>query len=221
MPDPKRRFVAYSKVVKWKLRLTVLLVATLVAALFIRLTYRFWARQLGNSLVCTEQVRRADALLLENFDPPDYLVFERAATLQQMGLAKRVFVPVPFEGDLQTPNEVYKGIAEVMARISRLQGMDLIPIQLKEPITLNADKQIVTVLMKERVTSVLVVSPALRSRRASLVHEAVLVPAGIEVGCVPVFGSHTPTNWIRSWHGIEDVSEQTIKLIYYLFWVLL
>jgi hypothetical protein len=205
-----------------RLRFTVLSVAILcVAALLIWLTHAFWTRRLAETLVCTEHVRKSDALVLENFDPPDYPVFKRAAELQKMRLAGRVFVPVPPEGDLQTPNEVSKGIAEVMARVAGLSTMELIPIQLNEPITLNAVKQILVVLMKEHVTSVVVVSPAFRSERAWLVHNAVLAPAGIQVGCAPAFGFRTPNNWTRSWHGMENVSEQVVKLMYYRFWVLL
>ena len=67
---------------------------------------------------------------------------------------------------------------------------------------------------------VIVVTPAFRSRRSVLVYRTVLRPAGIEVHCVPVVGTYRPDNWTSSWHGIQDVTEQFIKLQYYRFYVL-
>ena len=65
------------------------------------------------------------------------------------------------------------------------------------------------------------VTPGFRSQRSSLVYQAVLAPAGIAVYCVPVFGQKTPANWTETWHGIQEVAEQFLKLQYYRFYVLL
>jgi hypothetical protein len=43
---------------------------------------------------------------------------------------------------------------------------------------------------------------------------------GIKVHCVPVFGQKSPANWTKTWHGIQDVTEQFLKLQYYRFYVL-
>jgi hypothetical protein len=48
----------------------------------------------------------------------------------------------------------------------------------------------------------------------------VLKPAGIRVYCTPVFGQHTPENWMDSWHGIEEVTRQFLKLEFYRLYVL-
>ena len=53
----------------------------------------------------------------------------------------------------------------------------------------------------------------------SLVYRAVLTPAGVQAYCVPVVGEHAAENWTATWHGIEDVTEQLIKLEYYQFYV--
>jgi hypothetical protein len=37
---------------------------------------------------------------------------------------------------------------------------------------------------------------------------------------VPVFGVNTPKNWTQTWHGIQGVTEQWLKLQYYRFYVL-
>jgi hypothetical protein len=107
-----------------------------------------------------------------------------------------------------------------MATVARVKNASIIPTWDSEPITLNAAYQIRDFLARERLTSVMVVAPALRSRRSSLVYRAVLSPAGIQVRCVPVVGEHTPENWTATWHGIQDVTEQFIKLQYYRFYVL-
>jgi hypothetical protein len=198
----------------WELRLSVLVCGILIVSL----TRGFWTLKIAQSLVCKEQSPHSDALLLENFDP-DYLVFERAAALQKAGNAARIFVPVS-AADSEMPNTVDKGIAELMARAAWLQGIELIPIHAIEPISLNAAKQIRKFLTAQHLKSVVVVSPGFRSRRSSLVYGAVLTPAGITVGCVPVLGDKTPQNWTETWHGIEDVAEQFVKLQYYRFYVL-
>jgi hypothetical protein len=79
----------------------------------------FWTLRIGQSLVCPEEIAPSDIVLVENFDP-DYLVFERAAALQRAGVASRVFVPVPASRDPARPNPMSQGIAEVMARGTRM-----------------------------------------------------------------------------------------------------
>ena len=96
----------------------------------------------------------------------------------------------------------------------------IIPIDAVEPISLNAANQIRDALLKENIKSVVVVSPAFRSRRSMLVYDAVLTPAGIRAGCAPVHGLRSPENWTDTWHGIQGVVEQFGKLQYYRFWVL-
>ena len=178
----------------------------------------FWTVRLAQGLVCAEHAPNSDALLLENFDQ-DYLVFERAEVLRRAGLASRVLVPITASDGL-TPNTVDAETAGVMARVAHLPAFEPIPIQLKEPISLNAAYQIRDFLLQKNVRSVVVVAPGFRSRRSTLVYRTVLEPAGISVGCVPVFGTSTPENWSESTHGIQGVAEQFLKLQYYSFYAL-
>ena len=201
----------------WTLRLGV---AFLVAVALI-LTREYWTIWVGRSLVCTEEIAPSDAIVVENFDP-DYLVFEEAATLQRAGLAQRVLVPT--EASRDNPHAVSvvdEGIAEVMARVAHLRDPEIIPVREDlEPISLNAVYQIRHFLIKEHLRSVIVVAPAFRSLRSSLIYRAVLAPPGIQAHCVPVFGGHTLGTWSHSWHGIQDVGLQFIKLQYYRFYAL-
>jgi hypothetical protein len=183
------------------------------------LLFAIWFSNLGRTLVCEEQLGPRDAILVENFDP-NYLVFERAAELKSAGMASKVFVPVNSASNATQPNIVSLGIVEVMARVAHLRDFEIIPITITEPISLNAAYQIRTVLLNARVRSVVVVAPGFRSRRSSNIYAAVFGPAGISTSCVPVFGPHTPQNWTRTWHGIQDVAEQYLKLQYYRFFVL-
>ena len=59
-----------------------------------------------------------------------------------------------------------------------------------------------------------------RSRRSFLIYSTVFRDAGIVTSCVPVFGRTTTENWMRTWHGIQEVVEQYGKLQYYRFFVL-
>jgi hypothetical protein len=184
----------------------------------IGLTKGIWSPVLGRSLVCTEQGRPADAILIENFDP-NYLLFERAQALYQSGLAPRILVPVEAASD-GNPSTVDAGFVEVMVRVARLNPPQIVPIRQIEPISLNAAKQMLAVLIKEHITSVIVVTSAFRSKRSSLVYNAVLGREGIDVSCVPVSGETTSENWLSTWHGIQDFTEQFTKLQYYRFYVL-
>jgi hypothetical protein len=160
-----------------------------------------------------------DAILVENFDL-NYLVFERAAAVQRTALGARTFIPTEGSSDSETPDMVSAGIVEVMARVSRLSHPEIIPVQEMEPISLNAAYQIRDFLGRAHIKSVVVVTPAFRSRRSLLVYDAVLRKAGISVSCIPVFGQRTPQTWARTWHGIQEVAEQFLKLQYYRVYVL-
>jgi len=201
----------------WTCRLAILLLAILIGSL----TRGYWTPWIGRSLVCTEELGPSDAILVENLDQ-DYLVFEGAAVLQQAGLSARVLVPtVASRSNPRVANAVDRGIAELMARVARLQNPEIIPIlEDIEPISLNSAYEIRDFLTKEHLRSVIVVAPAFRSKRSFLIYRAVLTPVGIQVYCVPVFGKHTPGNWTTTWHGIQDVMLQFVKLQFYRFDVL-
>lgn len=212
-----RRYLFYTRTstrTTWRFRLAALAVLVLAAAV----TRNFWTAPLARSLVCVEEIVPSDVILVENFDP-DYLVFERAARLQVAGIAPKALVPVRESRNPGVPNPVSTGIAEVMARQSRLAAWVALPIRDIEPITLNAAVQLREHLVREGVRSLLVVTEGFRSRRSTMVYRAVLGLAGIEVHCVPVFGRKTPESWTHSWHGIQEVVQQLVKLQYYRFYV--
>ena len=48
----------------------------------------------------------------------------------------------------------------------------------------------------------------------------VLGESGITVACVPVLRHTAPYSWAKTWHGIQGVTEQFIKLQSYRFYVL-
>ena len=173
---------------------------------------RVWMRHVALNLVCDQDLAPVDALVIENFDP-NYLLFERAEALYRGGYARRVFVPTEASSD-STPSVVGTGFIEVMSRVARLPAPDIIPIQEIEPIELNAAIQVRQRLLADHIRSVMLVTPGLRSRRSSLVYQAVVAPAGIRVVCMPVFGKTTPDSWSHTWHGIQEVFEQSGKLQY-------
>ena len=199
----------------WTLRLVVLLVLVILVSV----SRGIWAPWIGQSLVCREQLGPGDVILVENFDP-NYLVFERAAALQKAGIAARVLVPAPASRDTGVADTVSQGIAELMARVARIPTVEILPIREVEPISLTAAYQIRDFLEKEQLKSVLLVTPGFRSRRSALVYHAVIEAAGIRVFCVPVFGEKTPANWTATWHGIQEVTEQLVKLQFYRFYLL-
>jgi hypothetical protein len=206
----------WARMMTWAPRLAVLLLVALAGLS----THALWIPSIAGALVCREEVAPSDAIFVENFDL-SYLLFERAAALQQAGLSARVLIPAQASprGSEQV-NPVSRGIAELLGRLARVQNAEIIPIREVEPYTLNAAYQLRDFLTKAHLRSIVVVAPAFRSRRSSLIYQTVLEPAGIQVYCVPVFGHHTPENWATTWHGIQAVSEQFVKLQFYRFYVL-
>ncbi len=85
---------------------------------------------------------------------------------------------------------------------------------------LNAARDIQRFLEREHIRSLIVVMPLFRSRRSALVYAATLGRAGITVRCEPVQGSVKVDSWTQSWHGIQNVMEQWLKLQYYRCYVL-
>ena len=199
----------------WKLRLAIVLLPLLV----IPLTRSFWSTSIGQSLTCTEHIGRSDIILVENIDP-DYLLFERAAALRNAGLASRVLVPVQVSHASERANSVSIGVAELMARAAQVPAPEIMPIRAREPISLNAAYQIRDFLTREHLRAVIVVTPGFRSKRSSLIYQAVLARAGIAVYCVPVFVGAALEDWTQSWHGIQEVGNQFFKLQFYRFYVL-
>src|SRR5262249_52623427 len=132
----------------------------------------------------------------------------------------RTLVPVQVSRDPSLANPIFTGIAEVMARQARLQAWEGLPIQEIEPFGLNAAVQIRDYLVRERVKSLIVVTSGFRSQRSSLVYTNVLQDAGMQFRCDPVFGPATPQNWTATWHGMQEITEEFLKLQYYRFYVL-
>jgi hypothetical protein len=173
----------------------------------------------AETLVCSDTLAPSDAILVENLEA-DYLMFERAAELRTAALATRVLVPLQTNRDHSAPSAVALGTAEVMARIARLGAFEIVPIQLVEPISLHAAHDVRRYLEREGIRSVIVVAPLFRSKRSMLVYAATLGRAGITVRCAPVQGTRGVDTWTASWHGVQQVAEQWVKLAYYRLYVL-
>jgi hypothetical protein len=107
-----------------------------------------------------------------------------------------------------------------MAKMARLGPIEIIPVRDVEPISLNAARDVLRFIARERIRSVVVVSPLFRSRRSALVYSAILGPAGVTVRCEPAHGTRDVNTWTGTWHGFEDVGEQWLKLQYYKLYVL-
>jgi hypothetical protein len=182
-------------------------------------THRLWTPAVARALVCEQTGEDGDAILIDHFES-NYLLFERAAELRGRGTGPRVWVPTDMSKDSDMPNLVSEKIVHVMAGVAQVHQPELIAIQPREPISLEAAYQIRAVLEREKVRTVVVVTPAFRSRRSSLIYSAVFAEAHIVTRCVPVFGWQTPETWTNTWHGIMQVAEQHLKLQYYRFYVL-
>lgn len=195
----------------WKLRLFVVLLVMAVPVA----TRGWWVPALGWSLVSDASIERPDIIIIENLDS-NYLLFEKARNLKRDGTNARVLVPVAAAGnDPEKPGLVAQGITDVMIRVARLDGVELLPISESEPITLNLARQVGDYLRGSEGKTVLILTSGFKSRRVHLVFSSVLGKAGIETYCLPVWGAHRPENWAETWHGIQELLLQLVKLGYY------
>jgi len=217
MSDWRQHFFYRTECVRttWKLRIAALTIVILLGVF----TRNFWVAQIGRSLVCARDMTPSDVVLIENFDPV-YVLFERAEELQRAGLTQRLLVPVQALRESAAPNLILKDFADVMARHARIPAWDTVPIAEIEPITLNAAFQLRDRLIQQQVKSVTVVTSAFRSRRSALVYGTVFGRAGILVRCEPVNGSGLVEHWTASWHEVQTVVEEFLKLQYYRFYVM-
>jgi hypothetical protein len=198
----------------WAFRLAIVVV--LIASTVI--TSRLWTRWLGESLVCQKEVRPADAILLDNLEM-DYYLFPEARTLKRSGVSARVLVPTIAFLDLNGPS-MSKDFVEVMARIARLGDVETIPVWEVEPISLNVAEQVGDFIKANHIESVMLVTPGFRSLRSYWTYDRVFKRQGVSLSCVPVFGPRTPANWSHTWHGVQEILLQFVKLQYYRLWIL-
>ena len=182
------------------------------------LTRGWWIPGIGRGLACQERTSVADAILVDDLDW-DYLVYERAARLYNAGLSKRVIVPFIAPGEASGIS-VEERIVDVMIQAARLRNAEHVVVRANEPISLNVAYQVREFLAKQGIRSVTLVTPGFRSRRSFIVYQTALNQVGVTVSCVPVFGPRTPEDWTSSWHGIQEVVLQFVKLQYYRFYVL-
>jgi hypothetical protein len=197
---------------------TWLALAAVVLCVCIAATREYWLRAAGNSLVCEQSAGPSDAILIDNVEA-NYSLFERAQRLEARGLSKVVLVPV-LNSTSDEPGAVSLGFVHVMCGISRLRNCTTFDAPEREPISLNVARRCAGELRARGIRSVIVVTEGFRSRRAAEIYRGVFAPLGITVWIQPVFGSRTPDNWFRSWHGIQEVGLQFAKLWYYRLAVL-
>ncbi len=199
----------------WKTTIGFRLLPLVCVAVILAATHGWWAPAIGWSLACSGEASASDVILVENLEH-GYLLFERAAELQQRGYGPRVLVLVHASNVASREFErVPEGFASVMTEVSRLEDPELVPFKEAEPITLSAAHQVADVLRGSGVRSVLVVSAGFRSWRTHLSYRKALEPLGIEVHCAPVWGTQRPENWTQTWHGVQEVLLQGAKLLYY------
>ena len=158
----------------WKLRLLLFLLLGIIFFLF----KGFFLEQMAASLVCVPGSTSVDAVIIENFDP-NYLLFEAVSTLKREGLEAAVYVPVKFNRDRSGANLVSEGTARLLASLSRVGEYELIMIDEKEPIRLNAARQVREYLSGKGYRSVLLVSSGFCSRRSLMVYRRVFNESGM------------------------------------------
>ena len=212
-----RYFVTRKEVVRTTWIFKAALIVALVLGVY--LTKPLWAPAVAESLVCehTEHLERADAVLIDFFDT-DYALFGYARQLQEAGFGSRAIVPASL-GPAGSISTVSEAVIDALARLAQVRNLTMVPASNVEPISLNTASHFRQFAKENGIGSVIVVTPAFRSKRSMMIYEAVLNPAGVSTQCVPVFG-RSVHDWTHTWHGIQDVALQFAKHQYYRWYVL-
>jgi hypothetical protein len=222
LPTWQRRWLPYVVVRREVWKTTWAFRTVLVGLLWVLLwaTSPVWTRAVAESLVCRQAggVDGVDAILIDDLES-NYLPFERARILRENGVSSRVLVPVGV-GANGVPVPVPAEFVNLLARLARVGDVETVPVVEAEPISLNVALDVRHFLTDKKIRSVAVVAPAFRSERSMLIYRAVLEPAGVATYCVPVAGTRTRDTWTQSWHGVQDVALQFVKLQYYRWYVL-
>jgi hypothetical protein len=134
-------------------------------------------------------------------------------------VSQRVLVPVASDPTSFRLKNVERLLTQTLVDAARLGHVELIPMRVVEPVSLNAVLDILPYLQRTGGRRIVVVTPLFRSRRTALVYDHVLSPAEITVLCDhgPNFRTNT---WLHTWHGVQNVAEQWVKLQYYRLYVL-
>lgn len=200
----------------WKLRI---LVFSLILILPIA-TRGWWVSALGWSLVCNSEFERPDLILIDNLDT-NLQLFEMAAHLRARSIGKWVLVPIAAAAqDPEKPSLLAREMAHVMVNMAQLDPVIFLPVKGGEPITLNVARDVGDFLKGIKVRKVLLLTSGFKSKRIHLIFCKVLSEIGIDTYCLPVWGACRPETWTSSWHGIQEVFLQHLKLAYYRLWVL-
>jgi hypothetical protein len=213
-----RYFVTRKEVVKTTWIFKAALIVAAVGGAY--LTEPLWADWVAESLVCqnAERLERADAILIDYLDP-DLSMFGRASQLQAIGLSAKVIAPVDVDPATGSISTVAQAVIDVQARQARIDHLTTVPASDAEPYSLNTAFHIRQFAKENRIASVILVTPAFRSKRSMMIYAAVLAPAGVSIQCAPVF-RRSVREWTHTWHGIQDVALQFIKLQYYRWYVM-
>jgi hypothetical protein len=107
-----------------------------------------------------------------------------------------------------------------MARVAQLESPQLITVRPVEPFSLSVAQQLRDHLLAQQIRSVLIVSMGYRSQRSFELNRKVLGAAGIRNSCAPVVDAQRVHHWAGTWHGVQNVALEFLKLQYYRFFVL-
>lgn len=172
-------------------------------------------------------VGKYDAVVIENWLTPQSTMIKIADSLYRSKIIKDIYVThfKPNSNKLFTGGEVPKFIHEVVNLYVLEFTKDTslykkIPIEPKDPITLNLANQVAEYTKSKNYRRIIVLSESSHSQRTKLAFLKAFEKSGIEVVSIPVELGISKENWWKSDIGLSSTFSETIKLIYYWLFVL-
>lgn len=168
-----------------------------------------------------------DAVILESWNAPQSIMLKVADSLYKSKIVQQIYIThfKPNSIGFYSGGSVPKYINEIINLYILEFSTDTalykkIPIEPKDPVTLNLANQVSEFLKSKNYKRLIVISEAIHSQRTRLAFKKVFKSSGIEVATIPVESGSTKYNWWKTDIGLSSVFSELIKLIYYLLFVL-
>lgn len=165
-----------------------------------------------------------DAVVFESWGYPQRFVLNDVFVIQRNRPDASIYFTEYLPSDLTTATdaEVPRYYHQMLDLYFQSEGIDAskvlrIPVEMREPVTLNTARTVVDTLHRRGCKSFVLVSPWYHSNRSFKVYRNYASEKGIIVYCKPSEGGITRSNWWTTHAGLSTVLGEVVKSIFYVF----
>jgi len=200
----------------------------LIVSLIYVITGDWLLKSFHSILIANDRIEgKYDAAVLECWTKPQSTMIKLADSIYRKNIIKDIYIthfkyePRKFYADGEVPKHIDKIINLYIYEFSQdTSNYKKIPIEPKDPITLNLARQVFEYLKPKGYKRIILISESYHSYRSKLAFEKVFENSGIQVSAIPAELGITKDNWWKTDSGLSTTFSEFIKLIYYRLFVL-